>query len=137
MQNEFQQLKDSFGQQLNILNEKNQKLILENTNLNQKLIFENESNKTRVFHQKNFFETNRNLESARINDFKNEMLSKRTESSFTPASKYIQLGFFNKRGINFGREVFLGPRDGVHFINQFNNKSYLSQNDRINNIFFN
>ena len=65
----------------------------------------------------------------RIRNIKNNLHFNETEQNiFT--EKNIKLGYYSKPGINFGREIFLGPQDGIFFMNQNNNKSYISDENK-------
>ena len=65
----------------------------------------------------------------RIRNIKNNLHFNETEQNiFT--EKNIKLGYYSKPGINFGREIFLGPQDGIFLMNQNNNKSYISDENK-------
>ena len=65
----------------------------------------------------------------RIRNIKNNLLFNESEKN-TLTEKNIKLGYYSKPGINFGRELFLGPQDGIFFMNQYNNKSYISDENK-------
>ena len=143
--------KINFGIQLNKMKKELQNLI----EINSKLKFETQtlSNQLQytkkamaqdeiIAEQNNFYANliNTQQESARIANLKNEIYTKRnnlTNGQLKLSSNDIHIGFLNKPGINFGRPLFLGPRNGIHFQNRYNNKSYVSQSERMNAVFFN
>jgi hypothetical protein len=66
-------------------------------------------------------------EVSRVNNFKRKILD---QNIGTHRPNDILIGHFNSRGNSNGKELYLGPNDGLYYINKNDNFTYLSNDQK-------